>query len=64
MIEMQSSDFEKYFILFPNLKKHFTGVFAIDTLPKSLKLRHFCVCNTDVSSGAGVHWFCLLKTNK
>ena len=61
---MQSSDFENYFIGYPILKKHFRGTFSIDTLPKSLKNLDFCVCNTDFSTGAGIHWFFILKTSK
>ena len=60
---MQTSDFDKYFTTFPYLKKHFKGVFAINTLPKSLKFREFCIVNTDLSSGHGIHWFLILKVN-
>ena len=45
-------------------KKQFSGIFAIDTLPKSLKLRKFCICNTDFSSGTGKHWFVLLRSSR
>ena len=61
---MQASEFNQYFDHFPFLKKHFVGIFAIDTLPKSLKFRKFCICNTDVSSGSGKHWFSLLRNSK
>ena len=61
---MQSSEFENYFIGYPFLKKHFKGTFSIDTLPKSLKNLDFCVCNTDVSTGVGIHWFFILKSSK
>ena len=61
---MQGSEFHQYFDQFPFLKKHFVGVFSIDTLPKSLKYRHFCICNTDNSNGSGEHWFCFLRSGK
>ena len=61
---MQSSEFEEYFINYPFLKKHFKGTFSIDTLPKSLKNLDFCICNTDLSSGAGIHWFFIFKSSK
>ena len=61
---MQSSDFEKYFVTYPFLKKHFRGTFSINTIPTSIKIRDFCVVNTDLSSGPGIHWFFILKTNK
>jgi hypothetical protein len=60
---MQGSDFEQYFVTFPFLKKHFLGVFSIDTLPKSIKYRHFCICNTDKSTQVGQHWFCFLRNH-
>jgi hypothetical protein len=63
-LKMQSSDFEKYFDTFPQLKKHFKGIFSINTLPKSLKFRDFLICNTDISTGPGIHWFFILKINK
>ena len=61
---MQATEFSKYFQNYPLLNRQFAGVFAIDTLPKSLKLRKFCICNTDVSSGIGKHWFVLLRSSK
>ena len=61
---MQSSEFEDYFVAYPLLKKHFKGTFSIDTLPKTLKYLDFCVCNTDISTGAGIHWFFIFKSSK
>ena len=61
---MQGFEFIDYLENFPFLKNHFAGIFPIDKLPKSIKVRHFCICNTDKSSGSGRHWFCLLKTSK
>jgi hypothetical protein len=61
---MQGSEFEIYFEKFPELKKHFLGVFSIDTLPKKIKNRTFCICNTDVHNGLGKHWICFLKSDK
>lgn len=61
---MQGSEFIQYFESFPNLKKQFAGIFAIDTLPKTLKFRKFCICNTDVSNGSGKHWFSFLRNSK
>ncbi len=58
---MQGYEFEKYINTFPSLKKHFCGVFSINTLPKRIKYRQFCICNTDTSDGSGQHWFCLLR---
>lgn len=61
---MQGFEFSNYFESFKFLKKHYDGVFAINTLKKSLKLRHFCICNTDQNTGSGIHWFCFVRTSK
>ena len=29
-----------------------------------LKTRQFIICNTDISTGIGLHWFCLIRTSK
>jgi len=60
---MQASEFQKYFEKFPFIKKYFLGIFAIDTLPKLIKYRHFCICNTDKSTESGQHWFCFVKNS-
>ena len=61
---MQGSEFQQYFDKYPCLKKHFVGVFAIDTIPTTLKNRQFCICNTDKSDGNGIHWFCFVRISK
>jgi hypothetical protein len=61
--KMQASEFEQYFEKYPFLKKHFLGIFAIDTLPKLIKYRQFCICNTDKSTESGQHWFCFVKNS-
>ena len=61
---MQGSEFHQYFNSFPSIQKHFKGIFSIDTLPKYLKLRHFLICNTDISTGTGLHWFVLIRNSK
>jgi hypothetical protein len=61
---MQGSEFEQYFKFFPNLKRKFKGIFSIDTIPKSLALRQFCIINTDLSINSGRHWFVMFKISK
>ena len=61
---MQGLEFYNYFENFPELKKHFLGVFSIDTLPVAIKFRTFCICNTDVEQGLGKHWICFLRNEK
>lgn len=41
----------------------FIGVFAMDTIP-SFKPGQSCICNTDLVSGTGHHWFALYKDGK
>jgi hypothetical protein len=61
---MHSSEFEKKFESTPILKNHFVGVFSIDTIPKTLKYRKFCICNTDLQTGSGKHWICFVRNHK
>ena len=61
---MESSEFSILFSKFPGFLKLFDGVYSFDKIPTQLKLNHFIICNTDVSSGEGKHWFCLYRSNK
>ena len=61
---MHGFEFHEYLNAFPVLKKHFKGIFSIDTLPKVLKFRQFLICNTDIKTGAGLHWFVLIRNSK
>ena len=61
---MQGFELNIFLDKFPLLKPHYLGIFAIDTLPKFIKLRQFLICNTDESTGSGLHWFSLLRNAK
>ena len=61
---MQGFEINNFLDNYPELKKYYKGIFAIDTLPRQLKYRHFCICNTDKSTGVGIHWFCFLRNSK
>ena len=61
---MQGAELNAFLDNFPNLKKHYLGIFAINTLPKTIKFRQFLICNTDQSSGPGVHWFAFIRNSK
>ena len=61
---MESSEFAFYFSNFPTLLKLFDGVYSFDKIPTQIKLHHFIICNTDISSGSGKHWFCVFRSNK
>ena len=60
---MISSEFEEKLSHFPQVKKYFRGVFSSNNLPKFMPKRSFIICNTDVSSGPGKHWYCVVKFN-
>ena len=61
--EMNSFEFSDKLSHFPEIKKHFEGIFSADNLPKKIKKNSFIVCNTDVSAGPGKHWYCIVKLN-
>ena len=61
---MQGFELNNFLENYPILKPHYLGIFAIDTLPKFIKLRQFLICNTDSSSGTGLHWFSLLRNER
>lgn len=58
---MQSDELLYAFDKFKSIKDYLSGVVSIDNIPKSLKVKHFVIINTDLSTGLGKHWFCLLK---
>lgn len=58
---MKGDEFLTYINKFPSIKQYFDGVFSLDLMPNSLKLRHFCLCNFDLSSGKGTHWYIILR---
>ena len=58
---MNSFEVAEKLIKFPHLKKCFEGIFSADNLPRFIKKNHFIICNTDVLSGNGKHWYCVLK---
>lgn len=58
---MLSTEFNKIFENFPSIKSHFSGCFSADNIPKEIKETHFVICNTDVSTGPGIHWYVLFR---
>ena len=61
---MLSPEIVQFFLNFHKLHKYFLGVFSIDTLPKRIPINYFLICNTDTSSGPGIHWFALFRASK
>lgn len=41
----------------------FDGIYSIDNFTNKLKNKHFIIINTDISSGPGKHWFCVVKVH-
>lgn len=60
---MLSTEFVQILEQFPNIKSHYAGCFSADTLPRGIETTHFAICNTDVSTGSGIHWFVLYKSS-
>jgi hypothetical protein len=58
---MNSSEITNQLLKFPNIEKKFQGIFSADNLPKHIKNKHFIICNTDLSSGEGKHWYSVVK---
>ena len=58
---MESPEFSEKLSNFPEIKKYFEGIFSADNLPKKIKKNCFIICNTDVSTGPGKHWYCIVK---
>jgi len=60
---MISSEFTVKLNNYPYLQNKLQGIYSADNLPKKIKTGHFIICNTDISTGIGKHWYCLLKLN-
>lgn len=61
---MKSCQFLEHFNSFPNVIQYFDGVFAADTIPKKLANGHFLICNSDISSNPGTHWYCFVRNHE
>jgi len=58
---MQGNELESKINQINSIKNYFKGVFAINTLPKNLKIRDFLFCNEDKAENEGTHWICFIK---
>jgi len=47
----------------PELRQFFDGVFALDTLPKTLKERHCFIFNSAKQAEIGKHWIAVANNN-
>jgi len=46
-----------------NFRRNFGGIFAADTVPKSLKKNHFIIVNLDPQHLPGSHWIGVVRLN-
>jgi len=61
---MESSAFLPIFLNFsPVISKKYKGTFSADNSPSRLKVNEFFIINTDISTGFGIHWLCVLKVS-
>jgi len=61
---MNSAQLKEIIYNFETAKNYFIGVFSINTLPQKLSIPSFLICNYDIDTNPGSHWFCLFKTNQ
>jgi len=61
---MLSSQFLEVFENFPNIQKVYLGCYSSDKLPKKIRINHFCIVNTDISAGSGIHWYIVVRYSK
>lgn len=60
---MQGKELVDFIENIPALLPNFRGVYAINTLPRKLNKRNFFFCNTDLNTGLGLHWQCIVKND-
>ncbi|MBM3939130.1 MAG: hypothetical protein FJ333_10840 [Sphingomonadales bacterium] len=42
-------------------RKYFRGICSADTIPAKLKHKESLIINTDLSTGPGIHWYCVVR---
>lgn len=60
---MNGAELQGFVSNISSVKSFFLGIFSINTLPKIFPSKHFLICNYDLNSSPGTHWFCLLKSS-
>ncbi len=61
---MNANQLEEIISNFSSIKNNFLGIYSIDTLPKTFPINHFLVCNYDLKTSPGSHWFALIRKTK
>lgn len=60
---MQSNEFEIFIDKFPCVKKHWLGVFSLNTIPSSVPPTSCLVFNEEPDHLFGSHWIALVRTH-
>jgi hypothetical protein len=61
---MRGSEFKNYFDKIELVKKQFLKVTSIDEIPRTIKLKHFLICNLSPSDKPGSHWVAIVRSEK
>jgi hypothetical protein len=56
---MLGSEISQFIKAHDDIRAFFLGVFAIDSIPKSIKKDHICIVNTSKATEPGTHWICV-----
>lgn len=59
---LKASEFQTYFQKIPHVLRLFSGVYAIDELPKIIPIRHFFICNLSPKHESGSHWITVMRS--
>ena len=60
---LRVSDFESFFKKIPHVFNLFSGVVAIDEIPKRLPTKHFVIVNLSEKHLPGSHWTVILRSS-
>ena len=60
----RGNQFEIYFAKFPHILSCFSGVYAINEIPKSIPIRHFIICKLSEKHLPGSHWTVIVRSSK
>lgn len=60
-VGLKGNQFEQYFKKIYHVFQLFSGVVAIDEIPRNIKVRHFIVCNLSPAHLSGSHWLIILR---
>jgi hypothetical protein len=64
MSGIRGYEFETYFKEIPIVNNLYLSVFSIDKIPKSIKEKHFFICNLSPSESPGSHWIVVVRSEK